>query len=89
MEPTDILEFSRRSIILLLELCLPLLLIALVVGFCISLIQALTQIQEQTLSFVPKMVAVFVGLIFLMPYYATKLGNFTTEIMQYIVQTSS
>lgn len=86
MDAVDTLEFARRAIILLLELSLPILLIALVVGFVISMVQALTQIQEPTLSFVPKIIAVFGSLIFLMPYMGNKLAVFSEQIMNYIIQ---
>jgi flagellar biosynthetic protein FliQ len=58
-----IIEIAQDSLIVLLKLSLPLLLVALVVGVLISLVQALTQIQEPTISFVPKIIAVFFSLL--------------------------
>ena len=58
----------REAVLLIIKLSLPILLVALVVGVVISLLQALTQIQEQTLTFVPKMLAVFGVLVLLLPY---------------------
>ena len=53
------ISLLKESVVLIIKLSLPVLLVALVVGVVISLLQALTQIQEQTLTFVPKMLAVF------------------------------
>ena len=52
----------------------------------ISLFQALTQIQETTLTFVPKIVAVYFGMLFIMPYMFGKLKVFVDHIMQHIIQ---
>jgi flagellar biosynthetic protein FliQ len=56
------------------------LLLALVVGLIISIFQATTQIQEQTLAFVPKIVAVLVGIVFFGPWMLSKMISFTYEI---------
>ena len=58
MTPADSIDFARSSILVLLEVITPAMLTALVVGLGIGLLQALTQIQEQTLSFAVKLVAV-------------------------------
>ena len=76
----EIAEFAKEAIYILLKISSPILLIALSVGLVISLLQALTQIQEATLSFVPKIIAIFVSLIYLMPYMMGELKIFTTEI---------
>ena len=54
MQETDALDLARRAILMALQLSLPILTLSLVVGIVISLFQAVTQIQEQTLTFVPK-----------------------------------
>ncbi len=59
MDAENIINIAQDSVMVLLKLSLPLLLVALFVGVLISLIQALTQIQEPTISFVPKIIAVF------------------------------
>lgn len=79
-------EIGREAIYVLLAISTPILLVSLVVGLIISLFQALTQIQEATLSFVPKMVAIYLSMIFLMPYMVNKLQIFTDHIMQLIIQ---
>lgn len=80
MEEAEVLAISRDAIIVLLKISLPLMLVAMAVGLIISLFQALTQIQEMTLSFVPKIVAIFVAAILLMPYMLGTLKAFTEEL---------
>ena len=81
MTPTDVLELSRESVWVTLKVGGPILIIALIVGLAISLVQALTQVQEMTLSFVPKIIAIFVSLIVLLPFMLTTLIDFTRELM--------
>ena len=64
----------------------PILLVALVVGLVISLLQALTSIQEMTLSFVPKIILVFASLLFLMPWMSDKVSTFALELFSRIAQ---
>lgn len=85
MPPAEILEISRESLMTLIKVSTPILLVALGVGLAISLIQALTQIQEATLSFVPKIMAMFVALLFLTPKIVTLLKNLFDNIMNAIV----
>ncbi len=86
METADIMQVGRDAVYVMLKISTPLLLIALVVGLIISLIQALTQMQEVTLSFVPKIIAVFIALIFLTGFMITNLSNFTVELFDRIVK---
>lgn len=81
MTPTDVLELSRESVWVTLKVGGPILIIALIVGLAISLVQALTQVQEMTLSFVPKIIAIFVSLIVLLPFMLATLIDFTRELM--------
>ena len=81
MTPTDVLELSRESVWVTLKVGGPILVVALIVGLSISLVQALTQIQEMTLSFVPKIIAIFVALVLLLPFMLTTLIDFTRELM--------
>ena len=67
------IDIGRQSLVTLLYIGAPVMLIALGVGLVISLFQALTQMQEMTLSFVPKILLIFVSLIFLMPYMLSTL----------------
>ena len=80
MTPDDIYALARSGIGTLLWVCGPIMFIALAVGLVIALFQALTSIQEVTLTFVPKILLVFVALVFLLPFMATGLNNFTAEV---------
>jgi flagellar biosynthesis protein FliQ len=84
MTGPEVLDVARDAITTLLIVSLPLMLVGLVVGVVISLLQALTQIQETTLVFVPKIIAIFVALLIALPFMADKLhANFmriTTHI---------
>ncbi len=68
MTGAETLDFARESIYLLLEISAPAMLTALVVGVVIGLLQALTQIQEMTLVFVPKILAIFLVLLIALPF---------------------
>ena len=81
MNATDVLEISRDAIWVMLKISAPLMLVALVVGLAISLVQALTQIQEQTLTFVPKIVLLFAVFVLTIPFMSTTLIEFTRELM--------
>ena len=84
MTPTDALEFARSSIYVLLQIATPAMLTALVVGLGIGLLQALTQIQEMTLVFVPKIIAIFVVLLICLPFVGAAMGGLMTDIAQRI-----
>ena len=77
MTVVEALDIGRETIVTMLKIGSPLMLIALAVGLSISLIQALTQIQEITLTFVPKILVIFVAMIFLMPFMLATLIAFT------------
>jgi flagellar biosynthesis protein FliQ len=75
-----ILDIARDGIVTFLKVAAPLMIIALVVGLVISLFQALTQIQEQTLIYVPKILAVFIGLLIMLPFMGDALAGYMTRI---------
>ena len=75
-------EMGRQALILALTISLPLLGIGLVVGLLVSLFQALTQIQEQTLSFIPKILSVGGTLFILLPWMLSKLTQYSREVFQ-------
>ncbi len=85
MEIPGLLEISREAIYVLIKLSLPILLLTLAVGLIVALLQALTQIQENTLSFVPKILAVFIALLFYTPYMVHTLEVFNEQIMSMII----
>lgn len=82
MDEAILLEVGRDAIIVALKLGAPLMLISLLIGLIISLFQALTQIQEVTLTFVPKIVVVFISMLLLAPFMLHTLSDFTERIMQ-------
>lgn len=85
MTAAEVIDVSREAILVMLKIGGPVLLLALVVGLSISLIQALTQIQEMTLSFVPKILVIFLSLLLLMPFMIATLTAFTHQLVDRIV----
>jgi flagellar biosynthetic protein FliQ len=85
MNATDVMEVSREAVIVMLKVASPVLLIALIVGLIISLFQALTQMQEMTLTFVPKIMVMFLSLILFMPFMLGVLTTFTQGLMDRII----
>jgi flagellar biosynthetic protein FliQ len=84
----EVLDVAQDAIFTLLVIVSPIMLVGLVVGLIIALIQALTSIQEMTLVFVPKIFAIFLALLFFMPYMIQNLTSFMDRIAQHIVQLS-
>ncbi len=80
MTPEFVIGFARQSIELTLAIALPMLGVGLGVGVLVSILQAATQIQEMTLTFVPKIVSVFLALLFSFPWIMDKMITFTQEI---------
>ncbi|MBA9024855.1 MULTISPECIES: flagellar biosynthesis protein FliQ [Bacillaceae] len=80
MNEDFVVKVAEQGVYTVLIVCGPLLLIALGVGLAVSIFQATTQIQEQTLAFVPKIVAVLLGLVFLAPWMLSHLLSYTSEI---------
>ncbi|MCF8470659.1 MAG: flagellar biosynthesis protein FliQ [Parvibaculum sp.] len=81
----EILDLARQAIYVLLMVSAPMMAVALLVGLAIALLQALTQVQEMTLVFVPKIVAIFLTLLISLPFMAQMLGSFMTLVAQKIV----
>jgi flagellar biosynthetic protein FliQ len=75
MTGPEVLDVARDAIATLLLVAAPLMLVGLVVGVAVSLLQALTQIQETTLIFVPKILAIFLALLIALPFMADALHN--------------
>lgn len=80
MTPADVLDITRDALWVLIKVSGPVMLVGLVVGVAVSLVQALTQIQEATLTFVPKILAIFVALLIFMPFMMTTMIAFMNEI---------
>lgn len=81
MTQGDVLKLAQDSIRIVLMISSPMLIISLLVGLFISIIQAVTQIQEATMSFVPKIVAVFLSLIIFGPWILQVIIEFTTSLL--------
>ena len=75
-----VLQIAREALFLVLVASAPPLLASMVVGLLVSVIQATTQIQEQTLTFVPKLVAVFLSLVIAGPWIGAQLVQFTETV---------
>ena len=86
MGPAEALDLGRDAIFTLLKMAAPIMIIALAVGLCVALFQALTQIQEMSLTFVPKIIAIFVSLLVLLPFLMTTLFGFTERVYERIGQ---
>ncbi len=80
MTEGQVLDIAREAIYTIIICAAPMLLISLVVGLIISIFQTVTSIQEQTLTFVPKIVAVFVGLIIFGSWILNNLTGFMTDL---------
>ena len=89
MTEVMVVEIGKDASYTLLLIVGPLLLIALIVGLLISLFQKLTQIQEMTLVFVPKILLVFLALIFLLPFMIEQLRTFANGLFDKIIGLGS
>jgi flagellar biosynthetic protein FliQ len=84
MGTPEVLDVARETIWITLLVGAPIMAVALIVGLGISLVQALTQIQEMTLSFVPKVIAIFVATILFLPFMLQALAAFTQRLAERI-----
>ena len=85
MNGPEVLDIARSGIFSLLKLSGPLMIAGLVVGVVIALMQALTQIQEMTLVFVPKIIAVFLMLLLTLPFMGQALAAYMDMIFERII----
>lgn len=86
MTPDAVMEIAHAAMIVVLTICGPLLLASLVIGIAVGLLQALTQIQEQTLTFVPKLMVMGVVLLLSMPMIGRAMADFTHIVADHIVK---
>lgn len=84
MTPEFVVEFAKQAITLTIYLSMPMLGLGLIAGLIVSIFQAVTQVQEMTLTFVPKIIAVFLGLLFAAPWMLEELTSFTTMVLENI-----
>ena len=86
MTPEFAIELLKNMILQALTIAAPILITAMIIGLCISLFQAVTTISEQTLTFVPKALAVIGVLLILLPWIVRSLIEFTTAVIQKMPQ---
>ncbi len=85
MNGPEVVDLARQSIYTMLLVAAPMMIVALVVGVAIALLQALTQVQEMTLVFVPKIVAIFLALLLALPFMGQAMASYMNLIAQKIV----
>ncbi len=85
MNGAEVLDIGREAIFVLLKVSVPIMGTALAVGVAIALFQALTQVQEMTLVFVPKIITIFLMLIVLLPYIGATLGGLMDMVVLRII----
>lgn len=88
MEAPEVLDIGQSALWTMLKIGAPTMMVALVVGLVISLFQALTQIQEMTLTFVPKIVAIIAALLLFMPFMLSSLTGFAQGLFDRIANGS-
>lgn len=86
MNPAEIIQFTTQALTLVLFLSLPPILVAAFIGTLVSLVQALTQVQEQTLGFAVKLIAVIITLFVTSQWLGAELHSFATLILDKISQ---
>ena len=85
MQLIDVLDVAREALLVMLRIGAPIMIISLAVGLVVSLFQALTQIQEMTLAFVPKILVVFVSMMLFMPFMAQEMIDFMERLADRII----
>ena len=85
MNQVEVLDISREAIFTLVKVVTPVLLVALFIGLIVGIFQALTQIQEMTLAFVPKILGVFVTIILLFPFMLNQMQMLTDTLFDKII----
>ena len=85
MNGIEVLDIAREGMWTLIKVAAPVMLVGLLVGVVVALIQALTQIQETTLVFVPKILAIFVALVIALPFMGQTMATFMNLIVERII----
>jgi flagellar biosynthesis protein FliQ len=88
MTGPEVVDVARDGIFTFFKMGLPVMMIGLAVGLVVSLFQALTQIQEQTLVYVPKIISTFLGILFLMPFMSDALNSYMLRTAARIITGS-
>jgi flagellar biosynthetic protein FliQ len=85
MTGEQVLDIARDGIWVMIIVAAPMMIVGLVVGVVIALFQALTQIQEMTLVFVPKIIAIFVAMLIALPFMGAAMAGYMTRVADMIV----
>lgn len=85
MTGAEVLDIARDGIWVLILISAPMMLVGLLIGVVIALFQALTQIQEMTLVFVPKIIAIFVTMLLTLPFMGSMMQSFMNRIVDMII----
>jgi len=89
VNPGIVMNFGRHAMEVMLMIASPMLLVALIVGLVVSIFQAATQIHEPTLSFIPKLIGIFIALIVAGPWMLTVMIDFMREVFTNFPLTGS
>lgn len=84
MQPADAIELARHAILIMLLVSAPILIAGMVVGLVVGLFQALTQIQEQTVAFVPKIIAMVLALSITLPWIVYRMVEYSRDLISNI-----
>ena len=85
MDNADVLDLAVKTLTVAAELCAPVLITALVIGFAVGLLQSMTQIQEVTLSFVPKLIGIAIVLVICGNWMLSTIVGFTHELFEQLL----
>ncbi len=85
MEDIEVLTIMQKLMLLIMEISAPILIVSIIVGLIVSIFQTITQIQEATLTFVPKLIAAMITIIVLLPWFINVFVTSTNDLFQYIV----
>jgi flagellar biosynthetic protein FliQ len=85
LNEAQVMDFAREAVFTMLKVATPIMIVGMVVGLAISLFQALTSLQEMTLTFVPKILIVFTSLLILLPYMFEVMQHFMESVANRIV----
>jgi flagellar biosynthetic protein FliQ len=85
MTGPEVLDVARDGIVTLIYVCAPMMIVGLGVGVAIGLLQALTQVQEMTLVFVPKIIAIFVTFLLSLPFMGSLMAGYMNRVAERII----
>jgi len=84
MSPEYVVKLGQQTLTLVIYVSGPMLIVALIVGLGVSIFQAVTQIHEMTLTFIPKILAVFAVILLILPWIIRQMVDFTTQLIRSI-----